>query len=153
MMTIPDSRPTSNGGLALSYWPHPTVTRRAGRMKAPDGFNDVPLRQRRDAREKVHRCSNRLHTNPHESVWAAVQAHPTKEDDMADAASTQLGSRLIGLVAAFLLTLALPGCSVFNACPAIAWNNTVIVKLEGETRDVSVVELCADGVCSVPAPV
>ncbi|MDH6238229.1 hypothetical protein [Cryobacterium sp. CG_9.6] len=25
---IPDSRPTSNGGLALSYWPHPTLTRR-----------------------------------------------------------------------------------------------------------------------------
>nr|WP_276512178.1 GNAT family N-acetyltransferase [Cryobacterium roopkundense] len=26
---IPDSRPTSNGGLALRYWPHPTLTRRA----------------------------------------------------------------------------------------------------------------------------
>ncbi len=25
---IPDSRPTSNGGLALSYWPQPTLTRR-----------------------------------------------------------------------------------------------------------------------------
>ncbi|TFD73020.1 hypothetical protein [Cryobacterium fucosi] len=60
---------------------------------------------------------------------------------------------MIGLVAAFLLTLAVPGCSVFNACPAIAWNNTVVVKLEGGTRDVSVVELCGDGVCSVPAPI
>ena len=27
-MMIPDSRPTSNGGLALRYWPHPTLTRR-----------------------------------------------------------------------------------------------------------------------------
>jgi hypothetical protein len=29
MVMIPDSRPTSNGGFALRYWPHPTLTRRA----------------------------------------------------------------------------------------------------------------------------
>ena len=74
-----------------------------------------------------------------------------EEDEMVAATSTR--KRVMGLGAAFLLTLALPGCSVFYACPAIAWNNTVEVKLEGQRQDVSVVELCADGVCSVPAPV
>ncbi|TFC47507.1 hypothetical protein [Cryobacterium shii] len=74
-----------------------------------------------------------------------------EEDEMGAATSTR--KRLMGLGAAFLLTLALPGCSVVYVCPAMAWSNTVEVKLEGQTEDVSVVELCADGVCSVPAPV
>lgn len=69
---------------------------------------------------------------------------------MADETSTHPGKRLIGLVVAIGLSSALAGCTVFEACPAIGWYNTVTVRLDGETRNVSVVELCADGTCSVP---
>ena len=70
---------------------------------------------------------------------------------MADAASTNRGIQLFGLIAALVLSSALAGCSVFDVCPAIGWNNTLTVTLEGATRNVSVVELCADDVCSAPA--
>src|SRR5665647_1450784 len=36
MVGLPDSRPTSNGGLALSYWPQLTLTRRAGPARGPE---------------------------------------------------------------------------------------------------------------------
>jgi hypothetical protein len=65
---------------------------------------------------------------------------------------TRTGRGVLGLCV-FAFTVALSGCSTFGACPAIAWNNTVIVKLEGATRNVSVVEMCVAGVCSVPGPV
>lgn len=62
---------------------------------------------------------------------------------------------LIGLVAALTLSSVVSGCSPLVphlACPAIGWINTVTVILEGPVQNVSVVEFCAEGVCSTPSP-
>ncbi|MDI3211717.1 hypothetical protein [Arthrobacter sp. AL12] len=58
-----------------------------------------------------------------------------------------------GLAAAMLLAVANAGCSgpVPNACPAIAWFNTLTVSLDGSVEKVSLVEFCAEGVCSIRA--
>lgn len=57
------------------------------------------------------------------------------------------------LAVALLLAAATAGCSgsVPNACPAIAWFNSLTVSLDGAVEQVSLVEFCADGVCSVRA--
>ena len=57
------------------------------------------------------------------------------------------------LAAALLLALATAGCSgsVPNVCPAIGWFNSLTVSLEGAVEQVSVVEFCAEDVCSVRA--
>ena len=57
------------------------------------------------------------------------------------------------LAAALLLAVATAGCSgsVPDACPAIAWFNTLTVSLDGSVEDVSLVEFCAEGACSVRA--
>ena len=57
------------------------------------------------------------------------------------------------LAAALLLAVATAGCSgsVPQACPAIAWFNSLTVSLEGTVEQVSLVEFCAEGVCSVRA--
>lgn len=58
-----------------------------------------------------------------------------------------------GLAAALLLAAATAGCSgpEPNVCPAIAWFNTLTVSLDGSVDQVSLVEFCADGACSVRA--
>ena len=53
---IPDSRPTSNSGLAISYWPHPTLARRdAGELTGPTSEELEEIhrlkRENRDLRE------------------------------------------------------------------------------------------------------
>lgn len=57
------------------------------------------------------------------------------------------------LAAALLLAVATAGCSgaAPDACPAIAWFNTVAVSLDGSVEEVSLVEFCAEGACSVRA--
>ena len=52
-----------------------------------------------------------------------------------------------------LLAVATAGCSgsVPNVCPAIAWFNTLTVTMDGSVEKVSLVEFCAEGVCSVRA--
>ena len=57
------------------------------------------------------------------------------------------------LTAALLLAVATAGCSgsVPEACPAIAWFNTLTVTLDGSVEEVSLVEFCAEGVCSMRA--
>ena len=60
------------------------------------------------------------------------------------------GLQLLGLVVAMLLTVAVAGCS--TACPAIGWINSVSFHLNGNVRDVAVLELCADGECATSAP-
>lgn len=49
--------------------------------------------------------------------------------------------------------MATAGCSgsVPNACPAIAWFNSLTVSLDGTVENVSLVEFCAEDVCSVRA--
>ncbi len=58
-----------------------------------------------------------------------------------------------GLAAALLLAAAAAGCSGSepNVCPAIAWFNTLTVSLDGSVEKVSLVDFCAEGVCSVRA--
>lgn len=55
------------------------------------------------------------------------------------------------LAVALLLAGATAGCSgsVPNACPALAWFNTLTVALDGSAERVSLVEFCAEDVCSV----
>lgn len=57
------------------------------------------------------------------------------------------------LAASLLLAVATAGCSgsVPNVCPAIAWINTLTVSLDGSVEEVSLVEFCAEGACSVRA--
>ena len=57
------------------------------------------------------------------------------------------------LAVATLLAAGTAGCSGVapNACPALAWFNSVTVSLDGSADKVHLVELCADGVCSVRA--
>lgn len=57
------------------------------------------------------------------------------------------------LAAALLLAAAMPGCagSVPQACPALAWFNSLTVTLDGNAERVDLVEFCADDVCSVRA--
>ena len=73
-------------------------------------------------------------------------------DDLAYTRSINRGKRLVVLIAALMVSAVVSGCSVSDACPTIGWANTVTVKLEGATSNVSVVEFCADGECSDPAP-
>lgn len=62
----------------------------------------------------------------------------------------RLGLQLLGLVVALLMTVVVTGCS--TACPAIGWINSVSIHLNGNVRDVAVLELCADGECATSAP-
>jgi len=57
------------------------------------------------------------------------------------------------LAVALLLAVATAGCSgsVPIACPAIAWFNSLTVSLDGAVEQVSLVEFCAESVCSVRA--
>ena len=57
------------------------------------------------------------------------------------------------LAVATLLAAGTAGCSGVapNACPALAWFNSVTVSLDGSADKVHLVELCADDVCSVRA--
>ncbi len=71
---------------------------------------------------------------------------------MASTRSINKGKRLVVLSAVLMVSVIVSGCSVSDLCPTIGWSNTVTVKLEGTTSNVSVVELCADGECSGPAP-
>ncbi|MET3952970.1 hypothetical protein [Arthrobacter sp. UYEF36] len=59
----------------------------------------------------------------------------------------------VKLAVALLLAGATTGCSgsVPNACPAIAWFNSLTVSLDGAVGQVSLVEFCAESVCSVRA--
>lgn len=63
----------------------------------------------------------------------------------------------IRLTAALALVPFLAGCSSFegffgDACPAIAWFNTVDVELSGHSEKVTDLEVCIDSVCSVLGP-
>jgi len=73
---------------------------------------------------------------------------------MANTGLATAGKRLVGLGAVFIASALLSGCSgpMMNACPAIGWANTLTVTLDGETNDVSLVQLCIDDECSTPAP-
>lgn len=67
---------------------------------------------------------------------------------------TRYGIRLTAVLA---LAPFLAGCSSFegfvgDACPAIAWFNTVDVELTGHGEKVTELEVCIDGVCSVLGP-
>ncbi|WP_427007257.1 hypothetical protein [Pseudarthrobacter sp. H2] len=57
--------------------------------------------------------------------------------------------KLAGLAIALLLAGGTAGCSAPIACPALAWMNSVTVTLDGRVEAVSLVELCADDVCSI----
>ena len=71
---------------------------------------------------------------------------------MAYTRSINRGKRLVVLSAALMVSAVVSGCSALDVCPTIGWTNTVSVKLQGSTSNVSVVELCADSECSGPAP-
>lgn len=60
---------------------------------------------------------------------------------------------LARLAVALVLAVATAGCSgsVPNACPALAWFNSLTVSLDGSIEKVSLVEFCAEDVCSVRA--
>lgn len=53
-------------------------------------------------------------------------------------------------VCTFGLCTVVTGCDDSNACIAVAWQNEVSVKLDGDAADVELVEFCVDGVCSIP---
>jgi hypothetical protein len=57
--------------------------------------------------------------------------------------------KLEGLAIALLLATGMAGCSTPNACPALAWMNSLTVTLDGSVEAVRLVELCADDVCSI----
>lgn len=60
--------------------------------------------------------------------------------------------RRSGVAAVLLVTLAVTGCSITTACPAIGWTNTATIHLNGNVDGVATVELCADGVCATSDP-
>jgi hypothetical protein len=54
-----------------------------------------------------------------------------------------------GLAIALLLATGTSSCDRLTACPALAWMNSLTVSLDGNLAAVGLVELCADGTCSV----
>jgi hypothetical protein len=61
--------------------------------------------------------------------------------------------KLAGLAIALLLAEGTAACSTPFACPALAWVNSLTVSLDGSVEAVSLVELCADEVCSTRSDV
>ncbi len=59
----------------------------------------------------------------------------------------------VRLALGLLLVVGTAGCSgsVPNACPALAWFNSLTVSLDGNVGKVSLVEFCAADACSVRA--
>ncbi len=75
-------------------------------------------------------------------------------DNIANTVPATAVKHLVGLCAVFIASAVLSGCSgpIMNACTAIGWANTLTVTLDGGTADVSLVQLCIDDECSIPAP-